>query len=78
MTMQAEDVRGPSWLALWWWRRLAHRREIELAAIDMHDRYGPAGAIIARNSARGGTAEHRRFWRQVARRARRLPRNHGI
>jgi hypothetical protein len=75
MTMQAGHPRSPNVLVLWWWRRLAHRRQIELAAIDMHDRYGAAAAIIARNSALGGTAEYRRFWRQVARKLRRLGRS---
>ena len=40
MTMQVGDARTPSWLALWWWRRAAHRRQIELAAVDLHERYG--------------------------------------
>lgn len=74
MTMQVGDARRPSWLMLWWWRRAAHRREIELAAVDLHERYGPAAYVIARNTAHGGTAEYRRFWRQVARQLKRLMR----
>jgi hypothetical protein len=44
------------------------------AALDLHERYGPAAAIIAGNSARqrGGQA-HRKFWRNVARQLRRHP-----
>ena len=71
MTMQTRDARSPNWLALWWWRRLAHRRQIELAAADMHDRYGAAAYALARNSARQGDAPYRRFWRTVARKLRR-------
>jgi hypothetical protein len=68
MAMQVGDIRSPNWLKLWWWRRLAHRREIELAVLDMRDRYGAAAAGIARNCARRGGTEQRRFWRRVARR----------
>ena len=70
MTMQTGQARSPKWLALWWWRRIAQRRQIELAAIDMHDRYGAAAYAVARNSARQGGAEYRRFWRRVARKLR--------
>lgn len=66
MAMQVGDIRSPNWLKLWWWRRLAHRREIELAVLDMRDRYGAAAAGIARNCARRGGTEQRRFWRRVA------------
>jgi hypothetical protein len=61
-----------NWLALWWGRRFEYRQQIELAVTDMHDQYGAAAYGIARNSAcaRGG-AEHRRFWKLVARRLRR-------
>jgi len=72
MAMQAGDTRSPNWLVLWWWRRMAHRRQIELAVIDMYDRYGAAAYGIARNSARAcGSADHKRFWRRVARNLRR-------
>jgi hypothetical protein len=71
MAMQTEQARSPNWFALWWWRRLALRREIELAAADMHDRYGAAAYALARNSAQLGAGEERRFWRKVARRLRR-------
>jgi hypothetical protein len=72
--MQAGNMHGPGRLALWWRRALAHRRQVALAVIDMHERYGAAAYGIARRSAgRGGTAE-RRFWRRVARRLRRGPR----
>ena len=73
MAMQVGDIRSPNWFKLWWWRRLAHRREIELAVLDMRDRYGAAAAGIARNCARRGGAEQRQFWRQVARRLGRAP-----
>ena len=66
------DRQASSWLALWWDKRFEYRRQIELAVIDMHDRYGAAAYGIARNSARArGGAEHRRFWSLVARRLRR-------
>jgi hypothetical protein len=66
------DRRSPNWLALWWGRRFEYRQQIELAVIDMYDRYGAAAYGIARNSALAcGGAEHRRFWSLVARRLRR-------
>ena len=72
MGTQTGDLQGSNRLALWWGRRYAYRRQIELAVIDMHDRYGAAAYGIARNSARArGGAEHRRFWSSVARRLRR-------
>ena len=59
-------------LARWWGRRFEYRQQIELAVIDMYDRYGAAAYGIARNSARArGGPEHRRFWSLVARRLRR-------
>jgi len=71
MAMQAGDTPGPNRLALWWWRRLARRRQVALAVTDMRERYGEAAYAIACNSARGGgAAAHRRFWREVARRLR--------
>jgi hypothetical protein len=67
MAMHMGDSQRPSWLALWW-----GRQQIELAVIDMRDRYGAAAYAIARNSARArGGAEHRRFWNRVARQLRR-------
>jgi len=65
------DVQGSSWLRPLG-RRFRYRRQIELAVIDMHDRYGAAAYAVAWNSAlaRGG-AEHHRFWSLVARRLRR-------
>jgi hypothetical protein len=72
MGTQAGERQGLGWLALWWIRRFEYRQQIELAVIDMNDRYGAAAYGIARNSARArGGAEHRRFWRLVARRLRR-------
>ena len=72
MGMQAGERQGSGWLAVWWSRRYEYRQQIELAVIDMHDRYGAAAYGIARNSARArGGAEHRRFWSLVARRLRR-------
>jgi hypothetical protein len=67
------DAPRPNGLALWWQRKRAERRAIALAALDMHERYGPAAYGIARNSAlrAGAGAAHRRFWRRVARRIRR-------
>lgn len=74
MAMQAGERQSPNGLALWWWRRIAQRRQVALAVVDMHDRYGAAAYGIARNSARaGGGASHRRFWKKVARRLRRAP-----
>lgn len=74
MAMQAGDTRSPNWLVLWWGRRMAHRRQIELAVIDMYDRYGAAAHGIAHNSARAcGSADHKRFWLQVAKTLRRSP-----
>jgi hypothetical protein len=72
MTTQAGAARNPIWFLLWWWRRLAHRRQVELVAIDLHDRYGWAAYGIARNSRRSGVPNDRRFWRLVARRLWRL------
>ena len=72
MGTQTGDRQSPNWLALWWGRRFEYRQQIELAVIDMYDRYGAAAYGIARNSARArGGAEHRRFWSLVARRLRR-------
>ena len=72
MGMETADLQSPNWLALWWGRRFEYRQQIELAVIDMDDRYGAAAYGIARNSARArGGAEHRRFWSLVARRLRR-------
>ncbi len=72
MAMHTGDSQRPNWLALWWGRRFAYRQQIELAVIDMRDRYGAAAYAIARNSARArGGAEHRRFWNRVARQLRR-------
>src|SRR5258708_10190744 len=72
MGMNPGDRQSPNWLALWWGRRFEYRQQIELAVIDMYDRYGAAAYGIARNSARArGGAEHRRFWGLVARRGRR-------
>jgi hypothetical protein len=71
MAMHTGDSQRPNWLALWWGRRFAYRQQIELAVIDMRDRYGAAAYAIARNSARArGGAEHRRFWNRVARQLR--------
>ena len=80
MTMQTGDQQAPNLLALWWWRILAHRRQIELAVIDMQDRYGAAAYGIACNSARArGGATHRRFWNRVAKKIRRrLRANQGM
>jgi len=73
--MWAGDRRALSWLAFWWGRRFEYRRQIELAVIDMSERYGAAAYGIARNSARAcGGPQHRRFWNQVARELRRGPR----
>jgi hypothetical protein len=70
--MNSGDRQSPNWLVLWWGRRFEYRQQIELAVIDMYDRYGAAAYGIARNSARArGGAEHRRFWSRVARRLRR-------
>lgn len=67
----AEGRRNPVWLTVWWARLIAHRRRIELSAIDMHERYGAAAYRLACNSARAqGGAAHRRHWRAVARRLR--------
>jgi hypothetical protein len=72
MGTQTGDRQSPNWLALWWGRRFEYRQQIELAVIDMYDRYGAAAYGIARNSARArGGPEHRRFWSLVARRLRR-------
>ena len=72
MGTQAGDRQSSNWLALWWGRRFEYRQQIELAVIDMYDRYGAAAYGIARNSARArGGPEHRRFWSLVARRLRR-------
>src|SRR5258708_35582271 len=61
MGMNPGDRQSPNWLALWWGRRFEYRQQIELAVIDMCDRYGAAAYGIARNSARArGGAEHRR------------------
>jgi hypothetical protein len=61
-------------LRQWWERRRADRQRMADAVLDLHERYGPAAAIVARNSARqrGGT-QHARFWRNVARRLSRRP-----
>jgi hypothetical protein len=69
--MQTGETRSPNRLTLWWWRRLARRRQLAHAAGDLHERYGPAAYAIARNSAGRGGAGERRFWRGVARRLRR-------
>jgi hypothetical protein len=69
--MQTGETRSPNRLTLWWWRRLARRRQLAHAAGDLHERYGPAAYAIARNSARRGGATERRFWRGVTRRLRR-------
>ena len=75
MGIHTGDRQDPNWLAVWWGRRFEYRQQIELAVIDMYDRYGAAAYGIARNSARArGGAEHRRFWSLVARRLRR----HGL
>ena len=72
MGTQTGDWQSLNWLALWWGRRFEYRQQIELAVIDMYDRYGAAAYGIARNSARArGGPEHRRFWSLVARRLRR-------
>src|SRR5260221_7108904 len=72
MGINPGDRQSPNWLALWWGRRFEYRQQIELAVIDMYDRYGAAAYGIARNSARArGGAEHRRFWSLVAPRPRR-------
>jgi hypothetical protein len=58
----------------WWQSRRADRRRIAEAVLDLHERYGPAAAIVARNSARQrGGDRHARFWRSVARRLHRKP-----
>ena len=78
MGINTGDRQGLNWLALWWGRRFEYRQQIELAVIDMYDRYGAAAYGIARNSARArGGAEHRRFWSLVARRLRRHALGHG-
>jgi hypothetical protein len=72
MGIETGDRQTSNWLAKWWGRRFEYRRQIKLAVIDMHDRYGAAAYGIARNSARArGGADHRRFWSLVARRLRR-------
>jgi len=71
MAMHVGDTQRPSWLALWQGRRCQYRRQIDVAVIDMRERYGAAAYGIARNSARArGGREHRRFWRRVARQLR--------
>ena len=71
MAMHTGDSQRPSWLALWRGRRCQYRRQIDVAVIDMRERYGAAAYGIARNSARAcGGLEHRRFWRRVARQLR--------
>lgn len=71
MAMQTGDSQRPRWLALWWGRRFKYRRRIDVAVIDMRERYGAAAYGIARNSARAsGGRGHRRFWRRVARQLR--------
>src|SRR5258707_607667 len=71
MGIHSGDRQDPNWLAVWWGRRFEYRQQIELAVIDMYDRYGAAAYGIARNSARArGGAEHRRVWGLVARRRR--------
>lgn len=72
MAMQMGIARRPGMLVLWWWRRLARLRQIEDAGLDLHDRFGPAAYGLARNTARRGRRNERRFWRRVARRARRI------
>ena len=72
MGTNSGDRQGLNGLALWWGRRFEYRQQIELAVIDMYDRYGAAAYSIAQNSARArGGAEHRRFWSRVVRRLRR-------
>jgi hypothetical protein len=71
MAMHTGDSQRPSWLMLWRCRRFAYRRQIDVAVMDMRERYGAAAYGIARNSARArGGPEHRRFWRRVARQLR--------
>ena len=71
MAMHMGNSQRASWLALWLGRRCEHRRRIDVAVIDMRERYGAAAYGIARNSARArGGREHRRFWRRVARQLR--------
>ena len=71
MAMHTGDPQRRSWLTLWWGRRFKYRRRIDVAVIDMRERYGAAAYGIARNSARAsGGRGHRRFWRRVARRLR--------
>ena len=61
MGIHSGDRQDPNWLAVWWGLRYEYRQQIELAVIDMYDRYGAAAYGIARNSARArGGAEHRR------------------
>jgi hypothetical protein len=68
MAMHTGDSQRPSWLALWRGRRFAYRCQVDVAVMDMRERYGAAAYGIARNSARArGGPEHRRFWRRVAR-----------
>lgn len=69
-TMAEARREAPNALMLWWWRRLAHRRQIVAAALDLHDRYGSAARSIARNTARRGTHDERRYWRKVGRKLR--------
>jgi hypothetical protein len=71
MAMHTGESQRSSWMALWRGRRFEYRRRIDVAVIDMRERYGAAAYGIARNSAhaRGGP-EHRRFWRRVARQLR--------
>jgi hypothetical protein len=71
MAMHMGDSQRPSWLMLWRGRRFEFRRQVDVAVIDMRERYGAAAYGIARNSARArGGLEHRRFWRRVARQLR--------
>jgi hypothetical protein len=61
-------------LRQWWRSRCADQRRIADAVLDLHERYGPAAAVIARSSARQrGGYQHVRFWRNVARQLRRRP-----
>jgi hypothetical protein len=55
-------------LKLWWQHWRLTRERVRHEAEALHQQYGPAAAIIARNSARQPVGfESRRFWRRVAR-----------
>jgi hypothetical protein len=60
-------TREPGFLARWWRRRGAVRRQIDHAVWDLRERYGEAAYLIARSSARQPVGTQRReFWRKVA------------